>query len=312
MGDIHSDFYLIGNYCSLLAIQIGMGGIDMKWDENDAGWKWVQVSVTVRAILIVLGALLVQMVSAIICFTAAGVMAMAENKGGKADLYEIFNGYLQNQQLLIWASLLSAVIMGIWCGILYRKSAWRQENMNYRRVFCSPNLLSIAGIGMGGCVLLTVLLSAVATIVPEAFQSYNQVMDALTGEGTFINVLYVLLVGPVSEELIFRGAVFDRFFVAFPFFVANILQAALFGLYHMNLIQGVYAFLLGLALGLVRQATGSILASILVHIIFNSTSWLSGLVLPERTPQLVIFLMAAAASGCCILGIRHMMDELNS
>jgi hypothetical protein len=36
-----------------------------------------------------------------------------------------------------------------------------------------------------------------------------------------------------------------------PFWVANILQAVLFGIYHMNPLQGIYAFFIGLFLGYV-------------------------------------------------------------
>lgn len=288
------------------------GGMEIVMDkgENRANWRRIQVRVVVRAILIVLGALFMQMAALFICLMIAAGMAFAKGAEGRAEVVDIFSNYLKNEELLIWAALLSAVLMGIWCGILYRKSGWREEHIDYRRAFCPENVLSILGIGAGGCIFLSVLLSIVAAIVPEAFTSYNQVMDALTEDGAVANVLYVLLIGPVSEELIFRGAILDRFYIAFPFFVANILQAVLFGVYHMNLIQGLYAFFLGMALGLVRHATGSILGSILVHIIFNSTSWVSDVLLPETTPEWAIFLLTAAAGVSLLLGLRHMRAQV--
>lgn len=287
--------------------------INMDRDEGDmANWKRVQVSVAVRAILIVLGALFMQMAALMICLVVAAGMAFAGGGESRVEILNTFGRYARNRELLIWASLVSAVLMGIWCGILYRKSSWREEQMDYQRVFCLKNVLSILGIGAGGCIVLSVLLTMVATVFPQAFTSYNQVMEALTESGTVVNVVYVLLAGPVSEELIFRGAVFDRFYLAFPFVVANILQAALFGIYHMNLIQGLYAFCLGLALGLVRRATGSILSSMLVHIIFNSTSWLTDMLLPESTPGWVVILLAAVSAVACILGLRHMRAEAGS
>ncbi|MFQ7713992.1 MAG: type II CAAX prenyl endopeptidase Rce1 family protein [Agathobacter rectalis] len=39
---------------------------------------------------------------------------------------------------------------------------------------------------------------------------------------------------------------------ALPFALANLMQAALFGLFHLNWIQGIYAFALGIVLGYVR------------------------------------------------------------
>ena len=94
-----------------------------------------------------------------------------------------------------------------------------------------------------------------------------------------VTLAYAVFIGPVSEEMIFRGAIFDRFYIGFDYWVANILQAALFGLYHMNLVQGLYAFCLGIVLGVIVKATGSILCSMLTHIIFNGTSYILPIVL---------------------------------
>ena len=93
-----------------------------------------------------------------------------------------------------------------------------------------------------------------------------------------------------SEELIFRGAILDRLYLAFPFWAANLLQALLFGIYHMNLVQGIYAFVLGAVLGLVRVSVGTIFASIGTHIIFNATSYVLQLVFPSgQKISIVIF-----------------------
>lgn len=48
--------------------------------------------------------------------------------------------------------------------------------------------------------------------------------------------------------------------------------AVLFGLFHMNLNQMVYATVLGIAFGLLREATGNIWAGIIGHISINSYS----------------------------------------
>ena len=172
----------------------------------------------------------------------------------------------------------------IWCGILYKKSNWRQEKINYRQVFSIRHICFIIGIAFGGCLVLSIGIGALADIFPKFFESYNDLMSNFdtssnSAFGVAITLLYSLVIGPVSEELIFRGAIFDRLHVACQFWIANAIQAALFGLYHLNLIQGAYAFLLGMVLGMIVYATGSILASILTHILFNSTSYLLSAVL---------------------------------
>lgn len=61
--------------------------------------------------------------------------------------------------------------------------------------------------------------------------------------------IYAVILGPVCEELVFRGVTMRLVRRALPFWAANLMQAVLFGIFHMNWIQGIYAFVLGLVLG---------------------------------------------------------------
>ncbi|MDF2804531.1 MAG: amino terminal protease family protein, partial [Anaerocolumna sp.] len=81
-----------------------------------------------------------------------------------------------------------------------------------------------------------------------------------------------------SEEFIFRGVTLKKAQKVMPFIGANILQAILFGVYHGNLVQGVYAFILGLFLGFVCYQLQSLLASILLHMVINISGILFGFI----------------------------------
>lgn len=56
------------------------------------------------------------------------------------------------------------------------------------------------------------------------------------------------IAAPLSEELLFRGILFERLRMALPFFWAALGSAAFFGLVHGNWAQGIYAALMGLIL----------------------------------------------------------------
>lgn len=244
-----------------------------KVSENDKkNWRIVRNRVCIRALLIFLGIILMQVLAYMICMVGMTLYGMAKGESTLSMLSEL-SDLQEGTLLLIWVSLISALLSAVWCGILYRKSDWREKNFDYQKAFGIKNVLAICGTGIGGCVVLTMLLSVLAELVPDAFTMYNALMENLVDRSVIVTLIYVLLVGPVSEELIFRGALLDRFYLAFPFLVANLLQAALFGLYHMNLIQGLYALCLGFVLGVVRQVTGSILGSMAAHILFNTTSY---------------------------------------
>ena len=75
----------------------------------------------------------------------------------------------------------------------------------------------------------------------------------------------------------------------------------------MNVIQGLYAFALGILLGMVVQVTGTIFASMIMHITFNSTS--IGLSLLEtHAPEVYSrgsVLIVVSAAVCFIIGLRY-------
>ena len=146
---------------------------------------------------------------------------------------------------------------------------------------------------------------------PDAFVSYQKLMGNLDFRASILTVPYVMLAGPVAEELIFRGVILDRLKPAFPFWVANVMQAALFGFFHLNVIQGLYAFVLGILLGMVVRVTGSIIGSMITHIIFNATSiGLSVLaVYAEDFYRKTAIYILTAAVICFILGFRYYVHQ---
>lgn len=240
---------------------------------KDENWKIVRNRVCIRALLIFLGALLMQMLAYMVCMIVMTIHVTVFDKKNVEILQQIAQANTKKGPFLIWVSFVSALLCLIWCGILYKKSSWRVHPFSYKKAFALKNCGILFSTAVGGCTVLTALLSIAGALFPKIFVQYNQVMDHLSADSIGITMFYVLLVGPISEEFIFRGAILDRFHLAFPFWIANTLQAFLFGVYHMNLIQGLYAFLLGILLGMIRYVTGTILANITAHILFNGTSY---------------------------------------
>lgn len=83
---------------------------------------------------------------------------------------------------------------------------------------------------------------------------------------------FVGLLAPVCEEIVFRGILYTGFRKNGTPMQAILWTAVLFGLFHMNLNQMVYAAVLGVAFGLLREATGNIWSGIICHISLNSYS----------------------------------------
>lgn len=91
-----------------------------------------------------------------------------------------------------------------------------------------------------------------------------------TNFGTFVFAVFALAFVPaVCEEIIFRGIIFNGLRKRFKTIHAIVLSALLFALFHANLQQLVYPFILGMIMGWVVARTGSLIASILVHFVNN-------------------------------------------
>lgn len=107
------------------------------------------------------------------------------------------------------------------------------------------------------------------------FQSYLQSMDAMTMRSDPRQMILLMgIVVPVYEEVLFRGLVFSEFAKMAPVKTALVAQALIFGVWHGTLIQGIYAFLLGIVLGRLYLKHRSVWASAAVHCGFNMASYL--------------------------------------
>lgn len=83
-----------------------------------------------------------------------------------------------------------------------------------------------------------------------------------------------IVVAPVCEEIIFRGIILGGFLKRFHTPAAIVLSSFLFGLMHMNIWQGVSAFLGGLLLGWVYVRTRSLVPCIFLHALNNSIGYI--------------------------------------
>ena len=107
---------------------------------------------------------------------------------------------------------------------------------------------------------------------------------------------------PVIEELIFRLLIMGISLRFMKFIAANTLQALIFGIYHGNVIQGVYAFLLGLFIGELKNITQTIFACIGFHCIFNITGLLLDDLMPaDLSVAWTVLIMTAALSALLII-----------
>lgn len=96
-------------------------------------------------------------------------------------------------------------------------------------------------------------------------------LDSMNSNPLLLNIVLVALIPAFVEEITFRGIIFGGY-KGSKIKYAIIGSALLFGLFHMNINQFCYAFVMAVVFGFLYEATGSLLSTIFVHFIFNSNS----------------------------------------
>ena len=102
----------------------------------------------------------------------------------------------------------------------------------------------------------------------------------------FVMWFFVGLLGPVVEELVFRGIILGGLRTTGRIFSAIVLSALLFGLAHMNINQFSYTLCAGIFWGLLVEATGSIVPSLICHVMMNSVSVMMAFLLEKSYGEL--------------------------
>ena len=96
----------------------------------------------------------------------------------------------------------------------------------------------------------------------------NPVQDIIASSKLWIIFIATVIIAPIGEELVFRRLVIDRT-RRYGEGIAILVSALAFALFHMNLYQFFYAFLLGALFALIYVKTGRLIYTILLHAIVN-------------------------------------------
>ena len=139
---------------------------------------------------------------------------------------------------------------------------------------------------------------------------------------TFLGALTISLLAPVLEEVMFRGAIQGYLTrkLGNPW-LAMAMAALVFGVYHMNPVQVVYASMFGFILGWMYYRTGSLMSVIVGHVLNNSIATLTMLMFGTATEsemmegilphgaviasQVMMFIVFTALSVLLVIKLHH-------
>jgi membrane protease YdiL (CAAX protease family) len=141
----------------------------------------------------------------------------------------------QKHKIKLWQFLLAAI-------------------MSFALMYCS-NLLGT---------IITTVIGLIKGSAVETNAASQLAMSANMG----LTFFFMVLCAPVIEELVFRKLIVDRT-VRYGDGVAIVMSGLMFGLFHGNLSQFMYAFALGMFFAFLYIKTGNIKVTIGIHMMIN-------------------------------------------
>lgn len=123
---------------------------------------------------------------------------------------------------------------------------------------------------LGFTVLGNLLIQAVSVVF--SMEISNTVQEGLFSSNVIMQLMGIGIVVPVMEEVLFRGLVYNRFKDYNKEWLSGILGAAVFAIYHGNLMQIIFAFPMALIITETYRRNKTLAAPILFHVTVNISS----------------------------------------
>ncbi len=181
-----------------------------------------------------------------------------------------------NPERITSLALVPSMLLGFIYMALYLKKKQYLKNDGCIYSLTSPVSMLWSLIAGITCIFLLGVLMSHLTFLPDIMEETFDVLESGWG-----GIICIAILGPILEELLFRGAITKVLLQKYRPTKAILISALAFGIIHVNPIQVVNAFLMGIMLAWLYYRTRSLIPGILLHIFNNSISVYSSLQYPE-------------------------------
>lgn len=168
-----------------------------------------------------------------------------------------------------YITVVSAVMAVIFFGRMYLKerNSFLKENNKEINIFVMIAFGVMLSMAAGS------ILSAMN--IDNIYGSYEKTSSLLLN-GNIVYRLFALgVITPAAEEIIFRGLVFNRVKKQYGSLYGIVVSSLMFGVFHFNLVQGLYAFIIGMAFAYCYELTGDLKVPVYMHMSINVLTVLS-------------------------------------
>lgn len=119
----------------------------------------------------------------------------------------------------------------------------------------------------------------------------NPILNTTMGINTWTSLVFMVILAPIAEELIFRKLLIDRV-SKYGEGLAIFLSGLMFGLFHANLNQFAFTFVMGCFYGFIYAKTRNVIYSILLHVVNNFMASILSMLVMEKSGMLELMSLA--------------------
>ncbi len=164
-------------------------------------------------------------------------------------------------------TLLCWLVLGIIFLLVALPSKQKLSNLFHMRNLSIGNGLASVFVGLG---LVFAINGSIRFASEATGMEFAYLSDTTLTVYSMMTLFVIIgLITPIFEELFFRGLILSRLHLGFGPIFAVVISSILFSVSHLNIIQGIYVFPVGLLAGYLVIKTGSIQSSIWLHVVYN-------------------------------------------
>ena len=233
-----------------------------------------------KAVLYILFTVLIQFVVSFAHCVISGVIFTAQypdlfSRNPEAVLSNFFYEYAESPQGTVLLISNAIALLLIWLFFVIRRRKFTQEVELVKTRWTNLATAVVYGFGMCFSVsFVTWLLVEILPISQATIDAHLAAAALVDSDYTITGILSTVVIAPIAEEVFLRGLAYTRLRRAMPPILAAVLSSLAFGLLHGDIIWFMSAFGSGLAMAWIFQRTGSLWASILVHMTNNALAML--------------------------------------
>jgi len=217
------------------------------------------------------------------------------------------------EKIVLNNSYAVTAIVGIVCLIIYyyigrlRKqpleSAVKRKNV--------PTIIYAMAVTLAiGCRFLVSVYYSFAqkiTVLEKSIEKATEINPEITTVTQLFTALFCVAVfAPFFEEIMFRGLVMTELLKIMRPWAAIGLQAIIFGAIHGVLFQSVFAFVIGIALGILYYRSQNILVAMTCHSAFN----ISAMLTQGDLSLIGVLVYSVSGLSLCILSLIYILSNL--